>query len=147
MPENNLKVEVSRELPAGVDKVYAAWTNPEQLKQWWRPMSNELQEVTNDLKQGGTVRYVFKDEGLVISGEYLEVKEKEKLVYTWNWQLPKDEVKNTSYQLNIEFAAQGDKTTIHVTQEHFDSEEGIQTHREGWEKGLDDLENFLSANN
>lgn len=140
-----LKVEVQKNFSAGADELYNAWTNPEQLKQWWKPMGNALTEVTNDIKQGGTVRYEFEGGKLIISGEYLEVKEKEKLVYTWNWELPNDEVRNAEYKLSVDFATGQNGSTIHVIQDNFQDEETMLPHREGWEKGLSELEQFLNG--
>ncbi len=142
-----LKVEAQKSFSAGADELYNAWTNPDQLKQWWKPMGNTLEEVTNDIKEGGIVRYVFGNNVLIISGEYLEVKAKEKLVYTWNWELPEDAVRNASYKLTVHFAANDNGSEIHVVQDNFQDEETMLPHQQGWEKGLADLEQFLSGGN
>ncbi len=140
-----LKVEAGRSFPVSADQLYKAWTDPEQLKQWWKPMGNTLQNVTNDIRQGGTVRYVFADNKLNISGEYLEVKENEKLVYTWKWELPNDPVRNADYMLTVEFKSSGNGSDLRVLQENFEDEESLYPHQEGWEKGLSELEQFLSG--
>jgi uncharacterized protein YndB with AHSA1/START domain len=142
-----LQVDARKSFSVGVDELYNAWTSPEQLKQWWKPMGNTLQDVTNDLKKGGIVRYVFTDNKLVISGEYLDVKEKEKLEYTWNWELPDDAVRNAPYKLTVSFAATNNGSEIHVLQQNFDDEESMVPHQQGWEKGLAELEQFLSGRN
>lgn len=139
-----LKVEVTKRFSVPVDQLYNAWTNPVQLKQWWKPMGNSLKEVTNDLKKGGTVRYVFENDKLIISGEYLEVKQNENLVYTWKWELPNDAVRNADYKLTVNFISKDNESEINVLQENFQDEESMFPHREGWEKGLTDLEHFLS---
>lgn len=141
-----LKVEATRSFAVGIDESYNAWTNPDQLKQWWKPMGNTLKEVTNDIREGGSVRYVFNDNKLIISGEYLEVKEKEKLVYTWKWELPEDAVRNAEYKLTVDFSVTGNGSAIHVVQDNFQDEETMLPHQEGWEKGLDELEQFLAGN-
>jgi uncharacterized protein YndB with AHSA1/START domain len=140
-----LKVEASKSFPVTASQLYNAWTNPEELKQWWKPMGNALKEVVNDIKTGGAVRYIFADNALVISGEYLEVKENEKLVYTWNWELPNDAVRNAAYKLTVNFAGKDNGSEISISQENFQDEEAMLPHRQGWEKGLDELEHFLSG--
>jgi len=139
-----LKVESAKSFPVSVNQLYKAWTDPEQLKQWWKPMGNSLKEVTNDLKKGGTVRYIFDNDKLIIAGEYLEVAENEKLVYTWNWELPNDAVRNAAYQLTVNFTGQGDSSEIKVLQENFENEEAMLPHQEGWNKGLTELEQFFA---
>ncbi len=142
---NDYKVSISKEFNAPVEKLYKAWTQEEPLKQWWKPMNKTLTEVVNNLHKDGDVRYVFEDNSLIIEGKYMEVKENEKLVYSWNWQLAKDDIKDSSYKLTIEFSGKDDISNITVLQENFESEEGALPHKEGWEKGLNDLKEFLEA--
>lgn len=145
MEINKLKIEAGKSFPVSVDQLYNAWTNGEQLKQWWKPMGATLKEVTNDIKEGGTVRYVFGSDKLIISGKYLEVKEKGKLVYTWNWELPNDAVRNAEYKLTVSFGAKDNGSEINVLQENFQDEESMLPHREGWQQGLSELEQFLNG--
>lgn len=140
-----LKVEAQKNFSVSVDELYEAWTNPEQLKKWWKPMGNTLKDVVNDIRQGGSVKYVFNGDKLIISGEYLEVREKEKLVYTWNWELPEDAVRNAQYKLSVSFSSTGNGSKIHVIQDNFENEETMMPHQEGWEKGLTELEQFLAG--
>lgn len=139
------KMEASKQFSVPVERLFQAWNDPAQLKQWWKPMGNHLMEVTNDLKVDGTVRYVFNDNTLIISGEYEDVKENEKLTYTWNWNFPADAVKNASYKLNILFSKKDQGSEIRVTQEQIQDEETLHPNEEGWDKGLTDLENFLNS--
>jgi uncharacterized protein YndB with AHSA1/START domain len=145
MENKNYTVEVSKDFSVSKDNLYDAWTKPELLKEWWKPMNNKLTEVTNDISEGGTVRYEFENNGLVISGEYIEVKEKERLVYTWNWNFPQDEVKNASYKLTVQFKVKDDSSTLQITQDNFHNEEGTLPHKQGWDKALEELEHFLSG--
>lgn len=143
---NQQKVEASKQFAVPVEKLYEAWNDPEQLKQWWRPLGNHLKDVTNELKSGGTVRYMFNDDALVISGTYDEVKPNEKLVYSWNWEFPGNAVKNASYKLTILFSGQQSGSQVHVLQETIKSDEMLHPKEDGWEKGLEDLANFLDGN-
>ncbi|GEO11304.1 SRPBCC family protein [Segetibacter aerophilus] len=142
---NSQKIEVSKQFSVPVEKLYQAWNDPQQLKQWWKPMGKDLKDVTNDLKEGGEVRYTFEDESLVIAGKYEEVKPNERLAYTWDWQFPNDAAKNAAYKLTIEFASKGSGSEIRVTQEDAQSEENLHPNENGWEKGLSDLESFLGG--
>jgi uncharacterized protein YndB with AHSA1/START domain len=81
----------------------------------------------------------------VISGEYLEVNEQKQLVYTWNWDIPNDAIKNAAYKLTVEFSGSDGNSTLKVRQENFQDEETMKPHREGWDKGLADLEEYLSG--
>ena len=97
-----LKVEAHKNFEVSVDKLYDAWTNPEQLKKWWKPNGKHV-EGSNERykKKAAQSAVVFNGNKLVISGEYLEVNEKEKLIYTWKWELPEDAVRNAQYKLSV----------------------------------------------
>lgn len=149
MENNEVQLEVEKEFPVSVDELYDAWVGPEKLKQWWKPAGNQLKEVQIDLKQGGRFQYVFAtnegEEDLKITGDYKEVEPQKKLVYSWNWELPHTQaVPNNEFQLTIEFSGEQNGSRIKVTQENFKDKESIHPHREGWDKALDDLHNFLS---
>lgn len=111
-------------------------------------MGNQLTHVTNELAEGGTVRYQFRngetDDVIEITGQYETVKPAEHLVYSWIWHLPHLPVGNGDYKLNIVFTAAGSGSRLEVRQENFGSEEAVQPHREGWEKALNDLEAHLT---
>ncbi len=146
MKHEELKVEIRQEFEVPVEKVYEAWTNPDQLKKWWKPMDKKLTGVTNELKEGGKIDYLFDENDLHITGNYIQIKANELLEYTWNWELPDDPVKNSSYKLTIQFANEGSKSSIHVTQDAFKDEEGMLPHEQGWKKGLSDLSHYLNSN-
>lgn len=127
------------------DRLYQAWTSEEDLKQWWKPLGRQLTSVTNELEKGGTVRYEFDSGDLKIEGQYEEVKQGERLVYTWNWKLPDEAVHNGNYILHISFEGSGDSSTLRVKQENFSDEHSIQPHKEGWEHSLNDLKAYLEG--
>jgi len=144
----DLNVEVSRTFNVPVERLYQAWTSEEDLRQWWRPMENRLKHLTNDITPGGQVVYTFEsDQGnevLTIKGDYKEVEAGRKLVYTWNWLLPTPTVHNSDFLLTVLFEPTENGSRLQVKQENFAHEESVQPHRDGWEKALTDLEQYLS---
>jgi len=76
---------LERTLDAPRDLVWRAWTDAEQLKQWWAPRPYQTPEVEMDLRPGG-VFYTrmtgpdgFDARG---TGCFLEVVEGERIVWT-----------------------------------------------------------------
>ncbi len=136
--------EITKELPVSCTEAYSAWTEPEQLKAWWKPIHNDLTEVNNDLQQGGKIQYKFGNDSLEITGEYQEVKENEKLVYTWNWNFANEIAKNGSYLLTVLFSDKDGKCALSISQESLADNEGTYPHKDGWEQGLNDLAAYLS---
>ncbi|MBD0276419.1 MAG: SRPBCC domain-containing protein [Flavisolibacter sp.] len=144
-----LSVQVEKDFPVPVEQLYHAWVTPDALKQWWRPMDNYLKEVDNDVREGGSFRYVFQnrnnDHSFEITGHYHEVKKEERLVYSWNWNVSDEAVTDSHFTLTITFINRGNNSRLEVVQENFSDEESVQPHREGWEKALDDLNQFVST--
>jgi uncharacterized protein YndB with AHSA1/START domain len=140
---DTLNIHLSKNFPVSRDTLYKAWTNPEELHQWWKPLGKQLSEVKNEIREGGTVQYIFEDGHLQINGIYKEVKEKEKLVYTWNWDLPEEAIHRGEYLLTIVFKDNVQSSQLDIRQENFREAHSIQPHRQGWEEALEDLENYL----
>lgn len=144
------QVSLQKEFSVPAERLYQAWTSPEELKQWWHPMGNQLTDVQNDLTPGGTVRYLFntgiEGEQIEISGQYEKVEPAKQLVYGWNWHLPQQPVGNGTYKLTIGFEPAGGGSRLTVLQENLGSEEAVQPHQDGWEKALQDLGAFLNGN-
>ena len=88
MPEavSAQEVTISRVFDAPRDLVWRAWTEPEQLAQWWGPAgwSNPLERITMDVRPGGAFRVtaVSAEDGteMTTRGVYREVVEPERLV-------------------------------------------------------------------
>ena len=142
--KEGIALKTSKDFPVPVQRLYEAWTTENDLKQWWQPMSNKLTTMSNELKEGGKVHYAFEttehNPAFEISGDYKEVKANERLVYTWNWQVPSDAIQDSEFLLTIEFVPQGNASRLEVKQENFTSEESVQPHKDGWEKALNALQ-------
>ncbi len=57
----NKKLIIERTFNAPIDKVWAAFTTPEILAQWWFPEGMTNSHATTDLRVGGEFRYCFKN--------------------------------------------------------------------------------------
>ncbi len=84
-PSDEPIVTMTRVFDAPRNLVYKAWTDPGHLAQWWGPhgFTNPVCEV--DLRPGGTWRIDMRGpDGTIYpnTGRYLEVVERERLVYT-----------------------------------------------------------------
>lgn len=142
-----IRLYVHKNFSVPQERLFEAWTREEDLKSWWHPLGHQLDKVINELREGGPISYEFRntDGGrvLLIKGVYKEVKEKEKLVYTWNWRFEEERIGNAEYLLEVRFLPQDNDSRLEVVQENFSDEEAIQPHKEGWEKALQDLKEYL----
>jgi len=56
----NKKIRVTREFDAPVEKVWRAWTEKEQLDQWWAPRPWKAVTIAMDFRNGGSWLYYME---------------------------------------------------------------------------------------
>ncbi len=135
-------LQLNQLVPAPREKVFAAWTESEQLKKWFSPNPNFQVPVAEvDLKVGGAYRIqMLSPEGKTHTafGQYLEIRPPEKLVFTWGWEGDPDFPRET--RVTVQFLAKGNQTEVVLTHEYLPSANSRDLHREGWTGCLHHLE-------
>ena len=138
-------LEIKRFINAVPARVYDAWTDLAQLRQWFGPENVRTRNLTADVRVGGKYRWdLTSPEGEEMSafGEYKELVPGKKIVFTWQWD--DDEVwANRTSVVTIELFERGDGTELRLRHEQLPSEESRDRHSEGWNSLLDGLEQFL----
>lgn len=84
-PTDEPVITFVRDFDAPRERVFKAWTEPEQLKQWWGPEGFTVPRCEVDLRPGGAWRIDMQGpDGTIYpnKGIYLEVIVPEKLVTT-----------------------------------------------------------------
>ena len=80
-------IEISRTFQAPRERVWKAWTDPDELAVWWgrRGWSARREEITMDVRPGGAFRVVSVNDAdgreMVNEGVYREVVEPERLSF------------------------------------------------------------------
>jgi uncharacterized protein YndB with AHSA1/START domain len=141
-----LSVEIKRFVKAPRDRVYAAWTDPAQLKKWFGPENVQTREIVAEARVGGTFRWDLIDsdgDELTMRGEFRELKSNEKVVFTWQWQDNEDWENHISIvTVDLKDAAGG--TDLRLTHEQLPNEDSRDGHTRGWNSALDKLEKLFS---
>lgn len=78
-------VEVTREFNAPVERVWRAFTDAEQIKQWWGPETFSCPSAKIDFRIGGHYLYAMKDQKDQVTwstGQFEEIVPNKKIVYT-----------------------------------------------------------------
>ena len=139
-------LEIKRFINAPRDRVYRAWTDPTQLKEWWGPEGVQTRKFEADAHVGGKYRWdLFNQEGeeMSVFGEYLELTPGRRIVFTWKWD--DDEAwENKSSIVTIELSDRDGGTEVRLTHEQLPSEQSRNRHNEGWSSVLDRLEKFFN---
>ena len=141
-----LSLEIKRLIKAPPDRVYAAWTDPAQLKQWFGPENVQTRQLVADARVGGKFRWdLINSEGetMTCRGEYRELQPGKKIVFTWQWD-DDDAWKNISSVVTVELSDRDGGTELRLTHEQLPSEESRDRHNEGWSSVLDRLEKFFN---
>src|SRR5213078_5405635 len=72
-----LSLEIKRLIKAPRDRVYAAWTDPAQLKQWFGAENGQTHDFIAEVRVGGKFRWDLtssEGERMAVGGEYRELR-------------------------------------------------------------------------
>ena len=142
----SLSLEIKRLIKAPRDRVYAAWTDPAQLKQWFGPENVQTRQLVADTRVGG--KFVWDlinsdGEKMTMRGEYRELQPGKRIVFSWQWQDDEDWENHISI-VTVELADAEGGTELRLTHEQLPNEESRDGHTRGWNSALDKLEKFFS---
>ena len=146
MPQTEkVTLEIKRLIKAPRDRVYAAWTDPAQLKEWFGPEKVRTRNLVADVRVGGKYRWDITTpdgEEMTCRGEYRELEPGRKLVFTWQWD--DDEAwENHISVVTVELSDRDGGTELRLTHEQLPNEESRDGHTEGWNSALDKLERLF----
>jgi uncharacterized protein YndB with AHSA1/START domain len=139
-------LEIKRVIKAPRDRVYAAWTDPDQLKNWFGPENVKTRDLAADVRVGGKYRWEVTNsdgEQMAVRGEYRELQPDKKIVFTWQWEDDEDWEGHESV-VTVELSDCDGGTEIRLAHEQLPSKESRDRHTEGWKSVFDRLEKFVS---
>ena len=135
---------ICRTYPASVERVFKAWTDANQLGQWFAPTDDYTTKAKVDLRVGHEYRIAITHKGgnvHTILGTYRLIEPPRKLVYTWRWEGgPANDTLVT-----VDFTPDGEATKVTITHEQFTNTEDRDKHNEGWNGCLNRLQRTLTT--
>ena len=151
MTETTYDIEISRYFDAAPELVYRAFTDPEQLAQWFAPLAFHvpLDTVDVDIRPGGhwrmtMVSHMTPDTTSPIDATFTEVVENRLLVgYEVADGFP-GVADGTKFSLSIEFVPEGAGTRLELRQGPF-PEEMRDLAATGWNQALAKLDGLLAT--
>jgi len=142
MPKPSLTLV--RRLKAPPARVFAAFTRPDLIVQWWGPDAGPALEAEADVRVGGRFRMVFKTadgERHEMGGVYRVIEPDRRLVYTHQWvSFPERESLVT-----IDFLPIPEGTELTLVHEQLHDEAVRDAHVQGWSTMLDKLPPLLAS--
>ena len=142
----NPSLEIKRFINAPCDRVYAAWTDPAQLRQWFGPEKVQTNELIADVRVGGEFRWDLTDpegEKRTMRGEFRELQPGKKIVFTWQWEDDED-WENCISIVTVELSDRDGGTELRLIHEQLPNADSRDGHNGGWNSALDKLEKFIS---
>jgi uncharacterized protein YndB with AHSA1/START domain len=133
-----------RVLPAPRPLVFEACTEPSELAKWWGPRGFTAPSIESELRTGGSYRIAMQPpdgELFYLSGEFVEVDPPARLAYTFRWEDPDPDDRET--QVTLSLGDLGESTELLITQGPFATEARRALHDQGWTDCLDRLHELL----
>lgn len=137
---------LTRTIAAPAQLVFEAWSDPKHLVQWWGPNNFTLPHCEQDFRVGGKYRFCMRapdGSDHWVRGEYLEITEPLRLVFTWLREVGDDIWCDTIVALSFE--ERRGQTTLTLNQTTFATTAHCDEHRDGWNECLDRLTLFTQT--
>lgn len=140
-------LEFERVIDAPRDRVFAAWTEPEQMKQWFAPRPFQLVIHSMDFRPGGRFSMAMRGpdgNDFPFTGTYRQIEPPSKLVWTGEFPGGPPEQMTTT----VTFEALGDKTRVRAKQTFHvmttTIKHALVGAKQGWTLTLDQLVQFTT---
>jgi uncharacterized protein YndB with AHSA1/START domain/predicted enzyme related to lactoylglutathione lyase len=149
-------LRVTRLIKAPRERVFAAWTTPQDIMKWFGPETCRVLSAKVDLSVGGEYHIRVKSEQMAskpelncpsgeleLRGVYREVKRPSRLVYTWNWK-GAEAVEFGETLVTVDFLERNGFTEVQITHDRLPTAEQRENHSHGWNGCLDKLEKQMA---
>ena len=130
------EIRIERVFDAPRDRVFALYTDPKRIPEWWGPHGTTTVVDQMDVRPGGSWRFVSRspDGETAFRGTYREVTAPERIVQTFEWEgMPGHVCVETAT-----FEDLGDRTKVTTTSLFHTPEERDGMLASGMEKGLNE---------
>jgi uncharacterized protein YndB with AHSA1/START domain len=136
MTQTETRLRVSQSIRATPERLFRAWTDPEQLARWWRMDGPgwTFAGASIDLRVGGEYRIAMTaPDGATHTaiGVYREVDPPTRLAFTWEWEDPAHRVGDTLVVVEIKRTSATTSDVV-LTHEGFADASRIPGHEKGW---------------
>jgi uncharacterized protein YndB with AHSA1/START domain len=141
-----LVLEIKRALPAVRQVAFAAFSNADELAEWWGPEGFRTLGIDFVPRTGNGYRIEMQPpegSGFHLSGRFREVDPPARLSFSFAWEDPDPDDVETVVDLAL--ADRGEATEVGLTQGLFRTEARRALHRDGWTESFDKLERFLRS--
>jgi uncharacterized protein YndB with AHSA1/START domain len=140
-------LHLEKTVSAPPERVFGACVDTGELARWWGPAGFTSPEVEVDAREGGRYRITMQPptgEAFHLRGEFRSVDAPHHLVYTFVWEEPDEDDRETLVALTFEPTASSD-TLVLLDHGPFATQARYELHRAGWTEALERLEQTLQS--
>jgi len=133
---------VRRTIRATPERLFDAWTRPEQLVEWWGPEGVTCISPSVDVRVGGAYRIGNRlpdGSEIWIVGVFEIVERPHRLTYSWRLEGSDGEPE----RVTVRFEQRGTDTEVIVTHERVANETLRDQHQQGWHGCLEGLARYI----
>jgi uncharacterized protein YndB with AHSA1/START domain len=152
-------LQVRHTFRAPRERVFRAWLDPEQLRQWLTGPGGTSPHAEVDPREGGEFRITMtskvgkvvaklrgEDEFVHMIGRYVEISPPERLVFTMGWdEFPFVHMDREASTVTVDFHEQGEQTEVVLTHERQPNRRVRAFHSFGWRGSLRKLRRLLDG--
>jgi uncharacterized protein YndB with AHSA1/START domain len=125
------ELSLNKRCKAPVERIFAAWSTPEQMQRWFAPGDMKVAEASADFRVGGAWRVVMqRPDGHqhIVGGVYREIEPNQRLLMSWSW-----EGSGVTSEIEILLQAAGEQTDLTLNHRQIPTAESRDSHAQGWE--------------
>jgi glutathione S-transferase len=137
---------LNRHFNAAPERVFAAFTEKEQMQSWYGPENMTVPHCEVDPRVGGAYRIELHGAAgnvSIVTGVFKEIEAPRKLVFTWGWL--NGAGRNPETVVALTLTPRDGGTDLELVQTGFLQEEFRVGHQDGWTSGFKSLEASLSG--
>jgi uncharacterized protein YndB with AHSA1/START domain len=125
------ELTIDKRCNATIERVFAAWTEPDLMARWFAPGTMSVAEAVADVRVGGAWRVVMQEpsgQRRTVGGHYREVSPHSRLRFSWRW-----EGSEHTSEVEITLRADGTGTELQLTHRELESATSRDQHGQGWQ--------------
>jgi uncharacterized protein YndB with AHSA1/START domain len=141
MSDSETTLRLERLIAASPEALFALWTEPAQLVQWWTPEGYRASVHALDVTPGGRWRTALHGpdgKKLAMSGLYRVVEPPRHLAFTWAWE-DQSGARGHETEVVVNFDAVSGGTRLTLVQRRFESQQTRDRNNNGWSACFDRL--------
>jgi uncharacterized protein YndB with AHSA1/START domain len=137
---------IQRVFKAPRERVFEAWTTVEHVVNWFGPSEFTAPFCEIDFRVGGSYRICMRSpegDDHWVSGEYREIVEPERLVFTWIREDSEGKIWSSTL-VELSFEESGSSTLLTLRQGRFETIPFCEEHSFGWNQCLDRFGEYVT---